>query len=99
MPTTSKFRKYPDQKDEQIKALALRIRELKDLLELEFAKETALIEARNITKLSLHQMDTINREIRIENDRLRMMMRGAMRIMRYRKEQNQKLRRELNRVR
>ena len=99
MPTPPKFRKYPDPKDEQIKALALRTGELKDLLKLEFAKETALIEAHNITKLSLHQVNTINQEIRIENDRLRMMIRGAMRIMRYRKEQNQKLRREHNRVR
>lgn len=91
MPTPLKFRKYPDPKDEQIKALALRVVELKDRLKTLAYR----IESHNVTKMSLKQMDTINREIRIENDRLRMMMRGAMRIMRYRKEQNQKLRREL----
>ena len=91
-----KFNKIPDPKDKMIDTL----RKNNDFIVVHYKSALESIETqKDSLRLSLHQMDTINREIRIENDRLRMMMRGAMRIMRYRKEQNQKLRRELNRVR
>jgi hypothetical protein len=47
-------------------------------------------------RLSLKQMDTINREKQIENDRLRFLVRGAVNIAKRTMEHNRKLRRKLN---